>query len=258
MEEKDAINKWHDLISEGGSVEDSNLDGLSEETRAELKELESMWHLMDDIDRPEPSEQMDARFDGMMAAYKSAKKEYSASIFDMISAWFFRSWQVGLAALVVGVLGGWWLLPSQEQKQDLAQLSGEIQDMKEMMMLTLMEQPKAQERIRAVSLVSEMSTVDDHVVNSLVSALNTDDNVNVRLAALESLVNYGKLPVVRSALIASIQEQESALLQVSIADALVLIQAKNSIGTLDKLNETIEDDLVKEKLNESIKNLKSI
>ena len=129
--------------------------------------------------------------------------------------------------------------------------------MKTMMMLTLIEQPKAQDRIQAVSMTSELDGNDDRVTNALVSTLNMDDNLNVRLSALESLSNFHKVPMVRRALVEAIAAQDNPLMQVAIADVLVKIQAKNSVDELEKLKESIDDDLVKEHLEESIKTLKN-
>ena len=262
MDKEKAIELWQDYLT--GEIEETDEKKLNEfltvnpDVKTELADLEQTWALFESIDRPEPSAQMDARFHGMMAAYRSAKKEYPRNFFDVIGEWLVRGWQVGLASLTIGLMVGWWMLPSQNQQQDIQSLSSEIQDMKKMMMLTLIEQPKAQERIRAVNLVSELPSADEAVIDALVLALNSDGNVNVRLAALESLLSYGDIPDVRKELIRSIQSQESPLMQVSIADALVAIQAKNSVEVLEKLKETIEDHLVKDKLEESIKNLKSI
>lgn len=262
MDKERAIELWQDYLTD--DIEESDEKALQEflatnpDLKTELEDLEQTWTLFESIDCPKPSSQMDSRFHGMMAAYRSAKKEYSRNVFDVIGEWLARGWQVGLASLLVGLLVGWWMLPSQNQQQDIQSLSSEIQDIKKMMMLTLIEQPKAQERIRAVNLVSELPSADSKVIDALVTALNSDTNLNVRLAALESLILYGDLAQVRKELIQSIQTQESPLMQVSIADALVAIQAKNSVETLEKLKETIEDDLVKDKLEESIKNLKRI
>ena len=171
--------------------------------------------------------------------------------------WVASGWQVGLASLFIGLIIGWWMLPSQKQNQDIEQLTSEISDMKTMMMLTLIEQPKAQDRIQAVSLSTELDGSDERVIDALVTTLNSDDNMNVRLSALESLANFGQEPIVRKSLVEAIASQDNPLMQVAIADILVQIQAKNSVEELEKLKESIEDDLVKDHLEQSIKTLKN-
>ncbi len=252
---------WQDQlagdISQEEEMELMQLLDSHPEIRKELSELEQTWQLFEEIERPEPSEQMDARFEGMLAGYKATRTRNQVSVFTMIQAFLSRNWQVGLASLVLGVFVGWWLLPDQNQSS-LNELSSEIQGMKEMMMLTLIEQPKAQERIRAVNMAAELPNADDKVIQALITTLNHDENVNVRLAALESLLKYGDLPNVRHALIDALKMQDSPLMLVAIADALVIIQEKESIETMERLRDTIDDELVKDKLEESIQSLTQI
>ncbi len=261
MNKEEAIALWQDQLA--GTLDSEQERELNEfliehpEVKAELADLEQTWMMMDHIDRPEPSSEMDARFFTMMAKYDSKESTAEFPLAGIIR-WFLNGWQVGLASLIIGLLIGWWMLPSQQQSQDVKQLSSEIQDMKTMMMLTLIEQPKAQDRIQAVSLSTELKGTDKRVINALISTMNADDNLNVRLSALESLTGFGQESTVREALVKAILEQQSPIMQVAIADALVLIQAKNSVDELEKLKETIEDDLVKDHLEESIKTLKSI
>lgn len=260
MEKERAIELWQEYLV--GEIDQNQEKELNEflaanpEFENELSGLEKTWALFDEIDRPEPSTQMDARFYAMMAAQTSKPK--TENPLNALVAWFASGWQVGLASLFIGLLAGWFLLPSQQQTQDIAQLSSEISDMKTMMMLTLIEQPKAQDRIQAVNISNDLDGSDQRVINALVSTLNSDDNMNVRLSALESLANFGEEPMVRKALVQAIASQENSLMQVAIADILVQIQAKNSVDELEKLKDTIEDDLVKDHLEESIKTLKNI
>ncbi len=258
---KIATELWQDkLTGEISEKEEKALEQFLEanpEVKTELNDLEKTWDLFEDIDRPAPSQSMDARFEGMMAAYAHRQKESRPNVLDWIVEQMTRSWQVGLAALVMGLFIGWWMLPSQDQQQDIQQLSNEIQSMKEMMMLTLIEQPKAQERIRAVNLAAELPKADAKVVNALIATLNNDDNVNVRLASLESLVRYVDEPNVRQALVDALKMQESPLVLIAIADVLVAIQERSSVETMEQLQESVQDEFVKEKLNESIKTLKN-
>lgn len=261
MNKKKALELWQDKLSDSISEADGKaLETFliaNPEVKKEFAELEKTWDLFEEIERPEPSAEMDAQFDGMMAAYQATQNDRGLSPLDAIAAWLTKSWQVGLASLTMGLFIGWWMLPSQNQKDDINQLSSEIQDMKEMMMLTLIEQPKAQERIRAVNLTSELPKADEKVVEALIATLNHDDNLNVRLASLESLLRYKDRAGVRHALIDALSLQDSPLLQVAIADALVSIHEKGSVEAMEKLRGEVEDEMVKDKLEESIRNLRN-
>ena len=69
-------------------------------------------------------------------------------------------------------------------------LGQEVSDLKELMMLSLLEKESATERLKAVSLTQEMDQASQKVTSALLQTLNNDDNVNVRLAALDALKPY--------------------------------------------------------------------
>ncbi|MEO9482995.1 MAG: HEAT repeat domain-containing protein [Ekhidna sp.] len=261
INKKKAAELWQDKLT--GDISENEEKALAQfleanpDVASELKELEQTWNLFAAIERPEPSEAMDARFAGMLTAYAEKQQTARPNVLDWIVERMTSSWQVGLAALVMGLFIGWWMPPSQNQKQDIIQLSNEIQSMKEMMMLTLIEQPKANERIRAVNMAADLPNADEKVVNALIATLNMDENVNVRLASLESLVRYVDEPNVRQALVDALTKQESPLVLIAIADVLVAIQEKSSVDELEQLQKSTKDEFVKEKLNESIKTLKN-
>jgi len=113
-------------------------------------------------------------------------------------------------------------------------------------MLSLLQDPSASQRIRAVAYTDEMSNVDRKVIDALFTTLNVDPNVNVRLAALEALVKLSDKPQVREGLVRSISLQESPLMQSAMADAMVKLREKSSVESLQKL-------LNKKDLNQMVK-----
>lgn len=259
--EKDkVVELWQEKITGELSEKDEKmLSELLKENEAlalELKEMEQTWQLFEEIERPEPSDAMDAKFEGMMTAYTDKNLKAKPSIMDQLVAQLSGGWKFGLVTLSIGLFIGWWMLPTQDQKKDIQELSSEIQSLKEMMMLTLIEQPKAQERIRAVNLAAELPNADQKVITALITTLNYDNNINVRLASLESLTQYLDQAEVRHALVNALKIQDSPLLQVAIADILVQIQEKSSLETMESLKEKVEDKLVKEKLEQSIRTLR--
>ena len=125
-----------------------------------------------------------------------------------------------------------------------------------MMMLSLLENPAASQRLRAVSYTEEISQVDGKVVEALLTTLNNDSNVNVRLVTLEALAKLADHSAVREGLVQSITRQESPLVQSALADVMVKLQEKRSIKPLRQL---LRDDrlnyLVKSKIEQSIRDL---
>jgi hypothetical protein len=99
-----------------------------------------------------------------------------------------------------------------------------------------------------------MDNASEKVTNALFTTLNHDENVNVRLAALEALTSYSKDSAVRAKLIASISAQDSPLVQVAMAELMVAIQEKKSVEALKQLlNSDRTPKEVKTKISESIK-----
>jgi DNA polymerase III delta subunit len=99
-----------------------------------------------------------------------------------------------------------------------------------------------------------MNQASEKVTNALFATLNHDENVNVRLAALEALKSYSKGSAVRAKLIESIIIQDSPLVQMALAELMVSIQEKKSVEALKKVMQSDKTPKeVKSKISESIK-----
>jgi HEAT repeat protein len=158
------------------------------------------------------------------------------------------------AVLILSGFSVGYFLQSPAQKNEVVELSQEVSDLKEMMMLSLLEKESATQRLKAVSLTSEMNEVSDKVTNALFLALNQDENINVRLAALEAIKPYVGKSSVRTKLIESIDSQTSPLVQVALAELMVSIQEKKSVNALKQLlDKESTPSEVKDRISESIK-----
>ncbi len=227
---------------------------LKEELEAEMV----LWHELDEKPIPAPSMQMDANFHEFLKAEIARSKPRNQWV-TVISEWFHQHWQPSLAFMLVGMVAGYFLVPRGMPSSEINQLSGEVQEMKKMMMLTLIEQPKARERIKAVGMAREFESVDEKVIDALGKTLSTDENVNVRLAAIESLMSYWNVPRAREVLVSSIAQQQSPIIQSAIADAMITLGEKSAIDPLEALIDANGlEESVKEKLKSTINQLKSI
>ena len=123
-------------------------------------------------------------------------------------------------------------------------------------MLTLLEQPSANQRLQGINEVNKIGKIDETVITALLKTLNNDANVNVRLAAIESLTKYLEEPMVREGLVQSIVKQDSPIIQVTLANLMVALQEKESIEPFKTLMRTKElDKSVKQKLETSINSI---
>lgn len=255
-----AIEWWMDHLN--GDLSNDQLKQLHEflvdhdDLKKELESTQELWSDLSKIHTPEPSEVMDEQFYAMLAEKSQQKRETVSG--KLLLSWFQVNWQVGLASLSLGLTLGFFLF-SEKDQSEVARLSVEISEMKKMMVLSLIEEPRAQQRIQAVNMVEEVGSVDSKITEALISTLNTDKSINVRLAALEALVKYSSIPEVRKALVNSISTQQSPLVQSAMADAMILIQANEAAEQFQKLvDENPVDASIKSKLESTIETLKEI
>ena len=85
-------------------------------------------------------------------------------------------------------------------------------------------------------------------MSALLSTVNNDQSVNVRMAAVEALHAFGASPVTRTAIVQSIPKQTSPLVQIALIDLLVDLRVTDAAPELKKLSsdETV-DALVRER-----------
>ena len=164
----------------------------------------------------------------------------------------------GLALLILGLGIGFFINFQSPQMQEVVgnDSNAEVEEVREKLVLTLLEQPSANRRLQGISEADKIKKLDDTVIYALLQTLNNDPNVNVRLAAISSLTNYLENPVVREGLVQSIVAQESPIVQITLANLMVALQEKKSIEPFKKLIQEKEiDTTVKRKLEKSIQEI---
>jgi hypothetical protein len=232
----------------------------------EVKAARQVLLMMEHVQVPEPAHDMEIRFQGMLDAYKlSAIKKESAwknFIIHLRQLWTIQpklQFAYSIVLVMLGITVGYLFLDKSskvDSKDQLATLSSQVEEMRQMMMLSLLENPSASERLRAVSFTEEIHNVNAQVIDALLRTLNEDPNVNVRLVTLEALIKYSDQPKVRQELIRSIAKQESPLVQSALADLMIKLQEKRSIKEFEQLlKNTGTDNPVKPKIEKTISQL---
>jgi hypothetical protein len=214
--------------------------------------LDSINNLQD----PEPSLQVNADFRAMLDDFKA--KEKKPVFRDRVWSWLLQPrLPLAYGLIILLCIGGAYLLGrSSKQGHKVQELHAGSQEQKQTMMLTMLDNPLASERIKAVSYTNDLKKVDDKVIDALFTTLNNDPNVNVRLSALEALAALGNHPEVRTGLIKSIPTQDSPIIQLAIADVMLKLQEKGSVSSFrELLKQKGLDHEVKKKVNETITKL---
>lgn len=237
-----------------GDAEIRELEALIADGHVRLDEIEDFEKLERNIvamEMPEPSTSLNDRFYKMLGDEKKAAEPRWKAAFN----WNDIMPRLAFAAvtLLVGLTVGYLLRSPAQKDQQIEALGQEIGQLKEMMMLSMLEKESATDRLKAVNLTQSMDQASAKVTEALLQTLNNDENVNVRLAALDALKPFTRDSKIREALIHSIAQQKSPLVQVALAELMVALQEKAAIGELEKIlkdSETPSD--IKKKIQESI------
>ena len=205
-----------------------------------LDQMEELHRQLDGIGTPDPGAAMRDRFYAMLDEEKAGmarKRSMADALTQALRSFFNPGFLPRLSyasfILLAGFVLGHWILPDR-QKSETGMLLEEVQSMKKMMALTLFEQSTASDRLMAVYYTSELNRPDDIL--------------------LEALVPHMENPEVRTGLIRSIDNQDSPLLQMAIAEIMIKTQEKQAVPELEKLLQRKDlNEQVAEKLKEGIK-----
>jgi hypothetical protein len=152
------------------------------EFKEEFETTKSFWTVEEET--PESTSAMDVKFYELLNAQE--KKANKISVFKKIENFFIGSFPkqfaYTLAILTIGFfIGNVMSYEENQSKENLKFAQEETEIVRSELVLTLLEQPSANKRLKAVNEVNKMSTVTETVLRALFSTLNNDENVNVRL-----------------------------------------------------------------------------
>jgi len=205
-----------------------------EECRNEVARICGLWQSLDLLPMEEPSSKLRDRFYEMLAAYRQGLAAGEAR--PAKRWWTMPAWQLAAAAALVAVgMGIGYGVRGDKSRPELAQLREEVTSMRQMVALSLLQQQSASERLRGVSWAYQAEPSDREVLGALVTAVNHDANVNVRLAAVDALRRFAASPETRRAVVDALPTQTTPLVQVALIDLLVDFKDRNAAEALTKL-----------------------
>jgi HEAT repeat protein len=90
-------------------------------------------------------------------------------------------------------------------------------------------------------------------IHALLFTINNDPSVNVRVQAIEALKRWGDNERVREGLVQAITKQESPIVIIELADAMIELELRNGAVEFERLLQERELDYsVQQKLQSSI------
>ncbi|MEM1136704.1 MAG: HEAT repeat domain-containing protein [Bacteroidota bacterium] len=141
----------------------------------------------------------------------------------------------------------------QLQTTEVQALKAELNTTQSLVMLSLLKQQSASDRIMAVNYSYDMKQIDTRIIDALSETLATDKNTNVRMAACEALIHYKNKPKVQEVLLQTLAQQKDPEIQLMIIDALVLLEDKRAVAQFEALLQNQEViDIVRSKAQEGI------
>ncbi len=171
-----------------------------------------------------------------------------------------RNWlsiAAGVLLLITGFLLGRTSPNSSTSPNDeLLALQTEVQSLRTMMIVSLFEQPRASDRIKAVRMAESLENPVEEAIGVLINAINEDPNTNVRLASIKALSAFRGVPEVQKALLSAISNQDSPIVQIELLRSIKKYngQEKEPI-LLELLDQNDLDEQVKEYIQQILKSI---
>ncbi|MEQ8239163.1 MAG: HEAT repeat domain-containing protein [Cyclobacteriaceae bacterium] len=147
-------------------------------------------------------------------------------------------WQVAaaIALLIVGYTIGSY--SEGAGSSDLSALKAEVEALKEVTMVSALQNYSASQRIQAVNQIQDAPKASIKLTQALLETLNTDESPNVRYAALQAITKFEADSALKEKLVSSLKGQEDPLIQIALISYLVQIEEKTAIAPLrDLVNE---------------------
>ncbi len=232
-----------------------------------FEDMKRLWRGINKIPIPELSTEADEKFYKMLMQEKQQLEQKNEPFFDKVFKSLFSllytpskyNIAYGFIILCLGLGIGYFFRPRQFDviPPQLTEISNaETNTVRETLVLTLLEQSSVNKRLKGVSEVSKLITVEHKVIEALLTTLNNDPNINVRLASIEALTKFSDNPEVREGLVESIIHQDSPIIQSTLADLMVALQEKKSVKHFKELIKTKDlDETVKQIIEESISSI---
>jgi hypothetical protein len=230
--------------------------------RTEVAELNAVWRGMENLNDPAegiPDDDAKTRFLEVLRAYEAGlATAHTAPKARVIAFPNHPVWRAAIAAglVAIGLLGGHFLQSRPQESGEISQLKGQIEGLRQMVALSMLQQQSPSARMRGVTYSEQISQPDREVVDALLFTVRNDSNENVRQSAVDALQKFAADPRVIPSLVEAIPGQQSAFVQISIIDLLVQLRASSTAGDLARLaKDTHLDETVRQRAELAVQQL---
>ncbi|WP_286755898.1 HEAT repeat domain-containing protein [Roseivirga sp. UBA838] len=180
--------------------------------------------------------------DDLFAKIEEASEAKEPKVVELKTNW--QTWGLRVAAAITLVLVGFWVGERFSQNTEVSEIKEELALLKQQL-----SSNSASGRLQAVSQIKHAERPDEEMLITLFAVMKNDPNMHVRIKAVEALTKMGKQPGSVQALTGALLEENEPAAQIAIIEALVTLQEKSAIESLEKLTE--QDQVLKEVRDEA-------
>jgi hypothetical protein len=215
--------------------------------RLSANDLGETWLALASIGDEAPSSSMRIRFGQMLEAFQAGVEQGEHRPRTSREVIWWRGWRnppigrlVRQAMFVTALLAGGFFIgyarrPAESPSDAIGVLRDEVHDLRRTLVLSLLEQQSATERLRAFNWTARVDQPNEEILNALLSALHHDPNINVRLRAVEALGGLVQNTLVRQGLIDAASQEESPLVQIALIDLFIELPEQQATVGLRRL-----------------------
>jgi HEAT repeats len=219
--------------------------------RAEFEELTGVWEELGNVPPAAPPRGLRTQFNRMLDTYsrqfERPRPTWRRPLLEAAAI---------AATLVLGIAAGYRMHTTAPANQELSDLRSELSQTRQMVALSLMQQQSATDRLKGINWSYRLQDPGNDVLKALLDTLMHDANVNVRLATVDALRQFGGQPAVRRGVVEAMARQESPMVQIALIDLAVDLHEKESIQTLKQFAEDSSlDQSVRERAQKGLQEL---
>jgi hypothetical protein len=236
--------------------------------RADMAEIGAVWRGLESLPVPEPDPAMRSRFVEVLEAYQAGMEQGRArTVVASKNSWWMAgwwpakaAWQTALALLLLvgGGFGGHYLSRPRTVAPEIAQLQSQVENLRQTVALSMLQDDSSSSRIRGVSFASQVQRPGQQIEQALLSAVNHDANVNVRLNAIDALerLKLADNPDIQRAMVDALPLQDSPLVEISLIDVLTEVNDRAALPALRQLaSDPKANDSVRQRAAAAVKKL---
>jgi len=233
------------------------------------KEVEELRILCDDIGKlpdAQPGGELRSRFIEKIDAIKTGvlDNQTGKNIWRKLLGYWKSHPVLRAAAMLIlflsGLFSGYLLGEnSGVHNGELTLMRAEISQLNQLVMLSMLQQPSPSSRLQGINWIDMFDQPGEPVLDALITTLDFDPNINVRLASVEALLRFAYIDKIRLRLMESLEKQESPIIQIALIDLITTLEEKRAIDVFQRmLMKEDLDTMVRYKLETGIVFLQSI